>query len=104
MQQGQPIAYHSQLFSGKALQGSVYEKELMAIVFAVKKWRSYLLGHHFIIRTDQKALKYLLEQRIIDEDQQKWVVKLMGFKFEVLYKPGKENRVVDALSRTREIK
>lgn len=49
MQQGRPIAYHSQLLTRKALQGSVYEKELMAIVFAVKKWRSYLLGHYFII-------------------------------------------------------
>lgn len=47
----------------------------MALVFAVKKWRHYLMGHHFIIRTDEKALKYLLE--IIDEDKQKWVSKYM---------------------------
>lgn len=61
MQQGRPIAYHSQLLFEKAQRESVYERELMAIVFVVKKWRSYQLGHYFIIRTDQKALKYLLE-------------------------------------------
>lgn len=76
----------------------------MAIVFAIRKWRSYLLGHYFIIRTDQKALKNLLEQRIIDEDQQKWVSELMGFKCEVHNKPRKDNRVADSLSRRGEIK
>ncbi|PHT76006.1 hypothetical protein T459_19528 [Capsicum annuum] len=72
---------------------------LMAIVLAIKRWNHYLMGHHFIIRTDQKALKFLLEQRVMDENQQKWVSKLMGNKFEIKYKPDAENRVADALSR-----
>ncbi|KAF7827538.1 Retrotransposable element Tf2 [Senna tora] len=77
----------------------MYEREL---VLAVKKWRHYLIGHKFVIRTDQKALKYLLEQRIIDPDQQKWASKLMGYSFEIQYKPGVENKAVDALSRREE--
>ncbi|KAF7828587.1 Retrotransposable element Tf2 [Senna tora] len=96
------IAYFSQLLSNRARKCSVYERELMAIVFAVKKWRHYLLGHKFVIRTDQKALKYLLEQRIIDPDQQKWASKLMGYSFEIQYKPGVENKAADALSRRGE--
>jgi hypothetical protein len=52
MQQGRPLAYMSQTIHGKALQLSTYEKELMALVLAVKKWRSYLLGHNFKIQTD----------------------------------------------------
>ncbi|KAF7815055.1 Retrotransposable element Tf2 [Senna tora] len=102
MQDKRPIAYFSQVLSNRARKCSVYERELMAIVLAVKKWRQYLIGHKFVIRTDQKALKYLLEQRIIDPDQQKWASKLMGYNFEIQYKPGVENKAADALSRREE--
>ncbi|XP_035542078.1 uncharacterized protein K02A2.6-like [Juglans regia] len=71
MQAGQPISYMSKGLKGKALLLSTYEKELLALVTAVQKWRTYLLGQVFIIKTDQEALKYLLEQRIGTEMQQK---------------------------------
>lgn len=102
MQNKRPIAYFSQVLSQKARLSSVYEKELAALIFAIKKWHHYLRGHPFIIRTDQKALKHLLEQKEMDCDQQKWVSKLMSLKFEIHYKPGSENRAVDALSRRGE--
>lgn len=71
----------------------------MAVCLAVLEWKHYLLGGHFIIRTDQRSLKYLTQQREIASDYQKWVGKLMGYDFEVPYKPGTSNRVADALSR-----
>ena len=52
MQEGRPVVYHSQVLGQRARQKSAYEKELMAIVMVVLKWRPYLLGQHFIIRTD----------------------------------------------------
>lgn len=58
MQKGRPIAYFSQAFSSKKKLNSVYEHELMAIVR-----HHHFFGHPFIIKTDQKALKFLLEQR-----------------------------------------
>jgi hypothetical protein len=99
MQEGRPIAYMSQTLSDRAQQKSVYERELIAIVVAVQKWRPYLLGRHFQIHTDQKSLKYITEQKSMGEDQHKWIANLLGFDFDIKYKPGKENNVADALSR-----
>lgn len=99
MQGGKPICYMSQTLSDRAQQKSVYERELMAIVIAIQKWRPYLLGRHFKIHTDKKSLKFITEQRIMGGEQQRWLSKLLGFDFEVKYKPGKENSAADSLSR-----
>lgn len=64
MQDSLPLAYISRHLKGKQLTLSIYEKELLAVIFAIQKWRHYLLSSHFIIRTDQRSLKYLLEQRL----------------------------------------
>ena len=50
---------------------STYEKELVALVAAVKKWRPYLLRHFFTIKTDHQSLKFLLEQKIGTPMQQR---------------------------------
>lgn len=99
MQEGKPVAYYSKAISPTRLGLSTYEKELLAVVMAVTKWRHYLLGRHFQIRTDHQSLKFLLEQRVTTLMQQKWISKLMGFDFEITYKSGKSNAAADALSR-----
>lgn len=57
------------------------------------------MGDHFIIKVDQKSLKWLLQLKISIPFQQFWSSKLMGFYYEIQYKAGKENVVADALSR-----
>lgn len=57
-----------------------------------------MLERKFIVKTEQRFLKFLLEQRVIQPQHQKWIAKLLGYTFEVIYRPGKENTAVDALS------
>lgn len=56
MHEGHPIAFISKSLGPRWKKLSVYEKELLAIVFAVQKWEQYLLGNHFVIKTYQKSL------------------------------------------------
>lgn len=58
-----------------------------------------MLGRHFKIRADHQSLKFLLQQRISTPRQQKWMAKLMGYNFEIIYKKGADNIAADALSR-----
>ncbi|XP_031099869.1 uncharacterized protein LOC116004076 [Ipomoea triloba] len=88
---------------GPRLQAaSAYVRELYAIVEAVAKWRQYLLGSLFVIRTDHRSLKELLQQVIQTPEQQRYIQKLMGYHFVIEYKSGATNRVADALSRRTE--
>jgi hypothetical protein len=104
LQDNQPIAYFSKAIKGTELGLSTYEKEMLALVLAVQRWRPYLLGSKFIVRTDQKSLKFLLDQTISTTAQQRWLVKLLGYDYDIKYKRGKENSVADALSQVEESK
>nr|CAD1821648.1 unnamed protein product [Ananas comosus var. bracteatus] len=99
LQEGRPIAFMSKPLSPRNRQLSTYEREMLAIVIAIQKWRPYLIGRHFKVKTDHQSLKYLLEQRVSTPSQQKWISKLMGYDYELVYKKGRENVVADALSR-----
>ena len=60
------------------------------------------MGRHFKVKIDRDSLKYFLEQRLSSEEQQKWVTKMLGYDFEIIYKKGNQNVVADALSREDE--
>lgn len=72
---------------------------MLPILIAVKKWSVYLLGRQFFIKTDNHSLKFLLDQSTKTPAQQKWVFKMMGYDFKLVYREGIHNIVVDALSR-----
>ncbi|XP_019176179.1 PREDICTED: uncharacterized protein LOC109171583 [Ipomoea nil] len=102
VQDDRPIAFFSKKLGSRLRNSSTYNRELFAIVEAVQKWRQYLLGRFFTIRTDHKSLKELLQQVVQTPTQQHYVRKLMGYNFKIEYKPGSNNKVVDGLSRREE--
>jgi len=57
------------------------------------------LGRKFTVCTGQKSLKQLLLQHITTKDKHNWAAKLLGYQFEIVYKPGLENKGAEALSR-----
>ena len=60
------------------------------------------MGRHFKVKIGHDSLKHFLEQRISSKEKKKWVTKMLGYDFEIIYKKGKQNVVVDALSRKDE--
>ena len=60
------------------------------------------MGRHFKVKIDHDSVKHFLEQRLFSEEQQKWVTKMLGYDFEIIYKKGKLNVVANALSRNDE--
>jgi hypothetical protein len=102
MQEGRPISFETWPLKVKDLQKPIYEKEMMEILHALKKQCPYLICRHFKIKTNHDSLKYFLEQRLSSEEQQKWVTKILGYDFEIIYKKGKKFFVENALSRKDE--
>ena len=107
MQKDQPIAYLSKAPGDNHKNLSIYEKEFLALIMAVEKWRHYLQRQEFIVLTDKKSLAYLNEQNLHSEMQRKAITRMqrkamtrfMGLQFKIVYKKGKDNIAAVALSR-----
>ncbi|CAN6252738.1 unnamed protein product [Urochloa humidicola] len=99
MQGGHPVSYLNKSVSPKNIALSTYEKECMAVLLAIEKWRSYLIGQEFVIRTDHRSLMFLTEHKATTKLQQKALLKLMDLNFKIHYKKGAHNAAADALSR-----
>jgi len=93
------IAYKSCKLNSMELNYLVHEKELLAVIHALKVWRHYLLGVKFKIETDHQTLKYLSTQPNLSRRQSRWVELMQQYDFDIEYIKGKENVVANALSR-----
>jgi hypothetical protein len=76
---------------------ATHDFELESIVHALKKWRHYLMGKRFELRTDHHGLKYLFDQPRLNARHSKWLEFLCEDDFDIKHIKGKENKVVDAL-------
>lgn len=94
-----PISFASRILNQAEQNYSTIEKELLAIVWAVKYFRPYLYGKKFVIYTDHKPLIYLFNVKDPGSRLVRWRLKLEEYDYTIKFKPGKHNTNADALSR-----
>ena len=99
----QPVTYESRKLSSVEQNYVIHEKELLAIIHAIRNWQIYLEGQRFTVVTDHASLEYIKTQSNLLRRQARWLETLQSHDFEVKYRPGKTNVVADALSRKQHL-
>lgn len=94
-----PIAFASRKLRGAELNYTTTEKECLAVVFAIEKFKQYVEGLQFEIITDHSALIWLLKQNDLKGRLARWILKLQQYDFEIKHIKGSQNIVPDTLSR-----
>jgi len=92
------------LFAARALHASernysASKKEMLAVVFALKRFHYYLWGRHFILFTDHRALSFLFSQKDVSPLLANWLEVILSYDFEIIHRPGVLNVLPDRLSR-----
>lgn len=93
------IEYYSKTFNRAELNYCVTRKELLAVVRAVKHFQPYLLGRHFVLRTDHASLRWLMNFREPEGQVARWIQCLQEYDFDIVHRPGRQHGNADALSR-----
>ncbi|KAD6453180.1 hypothetical protein E3N88_07885 [Mikania micrantha] len=104
MQKDKVIAYASRQLKVHEKNYTTHDLELGAVIFALKIWRHYLYGTKCLIYTDHKSLQHILDQKMLNMRQRRWVELLNDYDCDIRYHPGKANVVADALSRKERVK
>ncbi|KAH0808186.1 hypothetical protein GEV33_014604 [Tenebrio molitor] len=94
-----PISYYSRKTTPEEAGYHSYELECLAIVVALEKYRVYLLGIPFVIKTDCNSLKLLANKKELNPRIGRWFVKLSEFNYTLEYHKAQSNQVADSLSR-----
>ena len=98
-ERARPVAFDSGALRGAELNYAIHEKELLAILRAMRKWQVDLLGSPFLVYTDHKTLLNFHMQKDLSQQQAQWMEELSVYDCKFVYVKGSDNTVVDALSR-----
>ncbi|SLM40543.1 Retroviral aspartyl protease [Lasallia pustulata] len=96
-----PVAFYSQKLAPAELNYKIYDKELLAIVDALKQWRVYLEGSKAEVKvySDHKNLESFTTTKVLNRRQVRWSEELAAYHFQIYYQKGSLNGRADALSR-----
>nr|GFB52750.1 reverse transcriptase domain-containing protein [Tanacetum cinerariifolium] len=94
-----PVHYASKMMTDAESNYTTTEKEMLAVVYAFEKFRSYLIMNKTIVHTNHSALKYLFAKKDAKVILLRWVLLLQEFDFKVLNTKGAENHAADHLSQ-----
>ena len=98
-QEYQFVSYFSKKLNESKQKYSSYDNNFYAVVKDLKPWRHYLMPNEFVLYMDNFALQYIMQKHKLNHKHAKWVEFLQNFTFVLKHISGKENKVVDALSR-----
>ena len=98
-QAGRPLAFFSRTLQGPEIRHPSVEKEAQAIIESIRHWKHYLTGRHFSLKTDQKSVSYMFDQRHKGKIM-RWRVELSCYSYDIMYRPGKENIPPDTFPRS----
>jgi hypothetical protein len=94
-----PVSYYSRKTSKEELKYHSFELEALVIVCSLERFRVYLIGVHFILKTDCNSLRLLAGKRDLNPRVGRWFMKLSEFDYNIEYVSGDRHLVPDALSR-----
>jgi len=94
-----PVAYAGRKLTSAELNYSVREKELLAVIFALKTWRHYLLDQPFVVETDHQTLQEILTQSTCTQRLARWLDLISEYRPEFKWIPGETNDTADGISR-----
>ena len=94
-----PVAYYSRKLTSPERNYVITELECLALVKAIEHFGHYLVGRHFTVRTDHKALEALQTSKRLTGRLARWALSLQHLNFSIQYKTGKTHQNADGLSR-----
>ncbi|QRW26231.1 Retrotransposable element Tf2 protein [Rhizoctonia solani] len=96
-----PVAYLSKSLSPAKKNYDIFNKELLAVIRAFKEWRHLLEGSELPVQvlTDHKNLEYFSTSQSLNKQQIRWANFLVNYNFQIIYRPGAQNKKADILSR-----
>src|SRR5664279_4217037 len=99
IQEGHVVAYDCRQLKPHELNYPTHDLELAAVVYALQKWRHYLLGNRCELYSDHQSLKYLFTQLDLNLRQRRWLELITDYNLSLNYQPRKANVVADVLSQ-----
>lgn len=96
------IAYASKTLTSAERKYSVTERECLAVIWAIRKYRPYIEGYHFTVVTDHSSLQWLHNLKNPTGRLARWALELLGYDYTIIFRKGALNHVPDALSRIPE--